>query len=214
MVTEKLCNKCNRVLPVFNFHKDSTCRDGYKNQCKACRRKDDTMPKWQPPKPIDMEIWTKQYERLTNTTYCGTKLKNLEQAKIAIDKQLFVSQAMTCREKLAARNRNLDECFKHATSLTRLFMTEKRYPSNEILKEACNNARENPYAINGYAHEVMFEAWDRESKLNPQGDELRSLYPFQDQNKQKRIAQREYVFSSYERTNADGDTMMTLDFTT
>ncbi|MGC4107828.1 MAG: hypothetical protein QM753_16015 [Thermomicrobiales bacterium] len=171
------------------------------------------MPKWQPPKPIDMEIWQAQYERITNTTYCGPKLKNLEQAKAAIEKNLFVSQAMTYREKLAARHKNLEECFKHATSLTRLFMTERRYPTNELLKAACDNARVDPYAINGYAHEVMFEAWDRESKLNPLGDELRSLYPFQDGNKQKRVAQREYAFCTYERTNAEGDTVMTLDFT-
>jgi predicted phosphodiesterase len=36
----KKCNKCHRILPVVNFHKDSTVKDGYKGACKQCRKGD------------------------------------------------------------------------------------------------------------------------------------------------------------------------------
>ena len=32
----KVCNECNQELPISNFSKHPSCRDGYRPKCKAC----------------------------------------------------------------------------------------------------------------------------------------------------------------------------------
>ena len=32
----KVCSKCGQELPLSEFHKDKSCVDGVKNQCKSC----------------------------------------------------------------------------------------------------------------------------------------------------------------------------------
>ncbi len=39
--SEKTCTKCERTLPLGNFHRDSTHHDGYRSQCRECKRNGD-----------------------------------------------------------------------------------------------------------------------------------------------------------------------------
>lgn len=38
MITSKICSKCNQELSIDNFHKSTNNKDGFKGQCKKCRR--------------------------------------------------------------------------------------------------------------------------------------------------------------------------------
>lgn len=39
MTPTKKCTKCNRILPLDNFHKDKDNKDGFAHHCKDCRNK-------------------------------------------------------------------------------------------------------------------------------------------------------------------------------
>lgn len=38
-IVSKLCKKCNIEKDIFNFNKDKSKKDGYRNSCKACQKK-------------------------------------------------------------------------------------------------------------------------------------------------------------------------------
>lgn len=37
-LAKKQCYKCSFILPIENFHKDKSRKDGYKDNCKNCRK--------------------------------------------------------------------------------------------------------------------------------------------------------------------------------
>jgi hypothetical protein len=38
MSMEKLCSKCNKLLPIIEFHKNKSSSDGYYSMCSKCKK--------------------------------------------------------------------------------------------------------------------------------------------------------------------------------
>ena len=80
-VVTKVCNRCHRILPISEFNRKSTTKDGYQFQCKECqselarqlylRRKDEQDQKTVPETKV-----CKKCGRTLPVTMFGKALKN------------------------------------------------------------------------------------------------------------------------------------------
>lgn len=56
-LAEKRCSRCERVLPLSQFYRDKSMRDGHASQCKECNKR--AVSAWQERKRAEMgdEAW-------------------------------------------------------------------------------------------------------------------------------------------------------------
>lgn len=96
MVTDKLCKRCNKILPVASFHKATRSKDGLQVWCSLCRKNH----KYEERRQYHRERYHTKKDNYLNSTYkrkygigleTYEKLLNAQEGVCAICKKLCSS---------------------------------------------------------------------------------------------------------------------------
>lgn len=139
MITEKTCSKCDEVLPVVRFHKDSRTKDGYHALCKTCRRGDKKKRRAKVMINPDLKIWLTEFRRVCVCAVCGDaptlgKVKTVDEARAALRASLprcrkhqdVSTLKMRLREK--AWKRDVEQVIQQIDIYHDITVSVKRFP--------------------------------------------------------------------------------------
>jgi hypothetical protein len=96
----KICSKCKRELPIDNFYKDCSTKDGLRHRCKECIKNDNQasnyarQKKWKAKNKEHIKRQTKEY-----------KLKNKEEIKTK-SKLYYLKNKEACYQRTAKWRKN------------------------------------------------------------------------------------------------------------
>lgn len=115
-MSNKICNKCGKELPLTSFYKDKSKKDGYENSCKECRTKS------KKKHTIICEVCGKSFKsRSKSSKYCSQECTNIGKGRTITERKANTWVCEVCgkeftRAKCKEKNENQHHFCSHECS--------------------------------------------------------------------------------------------------
>jgi 5-methylcytosine-specific restriction endonuclease McrA len=106
MDNSKPCKKCQRLLPLTDFHKNSNISDGHKNSCKACESR--LYAEYRAKKPRNVTVEQQQkWNQARKAKYTESDLRSMKRVYYQNNKPMFRES----RKRYLAKNPGLNAAY-------------------------------------------------------------------------------------------------------